>query len=534
MENMVARRDATPRQTASNERPRRAPAFSSILFESVSDPRPEKTAGQPDFFADLNCDQIVAAVVAAREEYDLTPLFRTPLRSRNAVRYRHAVMQDLEQQPLQDCIATFAARLCEMRQHLDRSRKFVPYQKETAFLESVETYLMAVATLAIDLAEAAPRSRGFRGLLSYLDDYVHSDAFSSLRSQTSEIRRDLDAIRYCVLVKGDSFTVRKYDHENDYSQEIERDFRKFKQGVVADYLTRFSTTEDLNHVDAKVLEFVARLHPEIFGRLNRYCFANDGYLDNTIATFDREVQFYLAYLDYIRPLKQAGLHFCYPDVSPNDVAIHDYEGFDVALAHKLVKQGAKVICNDFSLNGNERLLVISGPNQGGKTTFARAFGQLHFLASLGCPVPGTKAKLRLFDCLFTHFEKQERVENLRGKLEDDLIRIRHILDHATRRSVIVMNEIFNSTTIRDEIFLSRKIMEKLSELDLVGAWVTFVDELASYGPQTVSMVSTVVPDDPTLRTFKIVRQPADGLAYAMAIARKHRLTYAAILERIRT
>lgn len=508
----------------------------SILFTRREDRLSAQSANAPAYFPDLNLDQIVDAVTSGRPDHDIKPFFYFSLNHVDAIRYRHEVFQDLETPASLQRLKCFTQRIHDLRVHLALVNKLQDrFHKERWFLHAVEIYCDAVKQLAADLVDAPLKSRGMCCFRDYLTTYAEGSHFKSLLQEAQRLSADLSAVNYRVLLRAGSFTVCNYESEPNYSAEIEQTFEKFKQGAVKDYKIAYrSAPEDMNHIEAKILEFVARLNPEPFSRLVDFYARHAGFLDETIAAFDREVHFYISFLKYLEKFKRADLPFCYPQLSPTSKEVCDYEGFDLALAQKLINANGSIVCNDLFLKGKERTIIVTGPNQGGKTTFARTFGQLHHLASLGCPVPGRKARLYLFDQLFTHFEREEKVDNLRGRLEDDLARIHSTLKQATSRSIIIMNEIFTSTTVQDEIFLSKKVIERIAELDLLCVWVTFIDELASFGPQTVSMVSTIVPENPALRTFRIVRQAADGLAYALAIAEKYRLTHDHIRERMKS
>jgi len=507
--------------------------FHSILFGKTEDGLHEEQRDAPAFFVDLNLDQIIDAVTAGKEEYDLKPFFYTPGDDADAIRYRHEIMRDLENETLFESIISFSRRMCAMREHLSQADKLqYKHQKEKWFLDAVEIYCEAVHSLAHDLARVDSKSRGFSSLREYLADYAKSVRFTALLAETKKLKADLSTVKYCLLIRGNSVQVRKYESEIDYTADVERTFERFKQGAVKDYRVEFPDRPNMNHVEASVLDLVARLHPEIFSALDDYCLKNARYLDETIRIFDREIQFYVAYLEHVARFKRIGLKFCYPRISLECRNVRVSEGFDLALADRLRAEDSTIVCNDFFLNDKERVIVVSGPNQGGKTTFARAFGQLHYLASLGCPVPGREAHLALFDALFAHFEKEESITNLRGKLLDDLIRIRDIVARATSNSIIIINEIFSSTTLSDAVFLGLKLMDKIVRLGALCVYVTFIDELASFSEATVSMVSTVDPENPALRTYRIIRKPADGLSYALSIAEKHGLTYDRLKERI--
>jgi DNA mismatch repair protein MutS len=520
---------ASPLHDAALQKPT---AFRGILFPDVRSLTPDESA-QPAYFSDLNLDQVVSALTIGREGYDLARHFyRHPVDS-TTISYRQAVFSDLEQPLLYEALSSFSSQMRATRRSLEQVVKlsYYPHAQKASYVDTAQLYVNAISEFAKRLGELCLDSAGLDGLRRYLDDYTSGVTFRQLADDAARVRSELSKITYRLNVRGLRVTVSRYEGEANYSEELLATFDRFKQGAAKDYRVAYRTDMGSNHVQEQVVTLVARLFPGAFGALDQFWAQHQGFLDGTVDRFEQEVQFYLAFVELVQPLRDAGLPFCTPELTSGKL-IDVSETFDLPLALKLVGGGETVILNDFSLTGAERILVVSGPNQGGKTTFARMFGQIHHLAAIGCPVPGRQARLLRCDELFTHFEREENLKAMSGKLEEDLRRVQSMLAHATSDSVVVLNEIFNSTTLEDARFLGAEVVEALVDLDAVAVLVTFVEELASLGPATVSMISTVDPHDPTKRTFKIIRHAADGLAYAMAIAEKYGVTYECLKERI--
>jgi hypothetical protein len=369
--------------------------FDSIPFDGPVDPVSAEPGRQPACFADLLLDRVVAAVVAGRGEYDLTPWLYAPVRDPATVTYRHEVFRDLDDTAVYRTIEDFADRMRRTRQLLSAAEQArYAYQPQRYVLEAAVVYGEAVTGLRDGLACLPLRSRGLQALRGWLTEYGESPRFTSLVVDTRQLLADLAKVRYTVHVHRGRVTVGPFRDEPDYRPQVEATFERFPYPAADvgsrpvrrgswDGLARYL---GMNHVDSQIVERVARLYPDTFQAFLAFPNRHAGFLDETIATFDRQVQFYLAWLDYLRRFRKAGLPICYPQVSTRSRQTRVEQGYDLVLADTLLPD-RPVVLNDVRLGGGERVVVVTGPNQGGKTTFARMLGQLHYLAGLGCPVP---------------------------------------------------------------------------------------------------------------------------------------------------
>lgn len=514
----------------------RSPPSSPPPFTGLFSPTAPAAARPPDpasLRTDLNLDRVFRGLATGREEYDLVPLYEAPAADLDAVHFRQEVARDLERPPVGDAVRRFADEMRRVRQLLAAGQqRRHELQRGRMFVDAAVAYVESVAELERALADAPLDSRGVRAFRDYLRWLVAAPAFVRLRTEATGLEAEFGQITYLVHVRERRVVVAPYRGEVDFGASVEASFRRFEGSGETEYRFPSRRAPDLDDVEAGILDRVALLFPQPFDRMRRFVVGVSDWIDPAVRRFDREAQYFLAYFALVERLRARGLAFCYPEIGGAEEDESAEGIFDLALAGREEPSPPPIVVNDFVRTAPERIVVVTGPNQGGKTTFARAIGQLHYLAALGLPVPARSARVGFADRIFTHFGAPEALADLRGRLEDDLVRMHRILSDATRTSLVILNESFASATLEDALQLGEEVVRQLIERGVRAVYVTFLDELSRISPETVSMVATVAPDDPNVRTFRIVRQVADGRAYAMALAEKHGLTYSDLRRRM--
>src|SRR5262249_39379660 len=156
----------------------------------------------------------------------------------------------------------FADAMRAVRVTLAQAAKlYYKYQKEAWLLDAAVAYCDAVQKLQAQLANHDTQSEAFAALKAFLASLVGAPAFHALLADIAAVSARLAEIRYTLVIRGGSVTVARYLGETDYEREIEEDFSRFKQGEVARHAFKFANFVQMNHIEAGILDRIAKLFP---------------------------------------------------------------------------------------------------------------------------------------------------------------------------------------------------------------------------------------------------------------------------------
>jgi hypothetical protein len=188
-----------------------------------------------------------------------------------------------------------------------------------------------------------------------------------------------------------------------------------------------------------------------------------------------ELAFYVGALNLYDRLRQLGAPVAFPLPVPCHERRQDLRGaYDLGL---VLDQGRKAVGNDVRMEG-VGLVVITGANQGGKSAFLRALGQIQLMMQCGLFVPAEACTGHLCQGLFSHFKREEDASMTSGKFAEELERMSRIVDWLEPGAMILFNESFAATNEREGSAIARQVVEALVAKGIKVAYVTHLYEFA--------------------------------------------------------
>lgn len=190
-----------------------------------------------------------------------------------------------------------------------------------------------------------------------------------------------------------------------------------------------------------------------------------------------ELAFYAGCLNLHERLSQYGETVCFPEPASVQERRHTAKGlYDPCLSLQMQRW---VVGNDLSA-GEKSLVIITGANQGGKSTFLRAAGVAQLMMQCGMFVPAESFSANVCDALFTHYRREEDPTMKSGKLDEELARMSEIADRLTPRSLVLFNESFAATNEREGSQIAEQIASALLDRGITIFFVTHLYEFASH------------------------------------------------------
>ena len=410
----------------------------------------EKSYNSDVTLRDMEMQEIIALMSGKDEliKKVVTYVFSNPLTDMESILYRQGITLDVldKRDIVKELYKVVSDTQMNVKKHFFGMNNQNLRNMYTTSLEYISAYILGLKNIRLltDKYYSSFKSFGFTSFFEEIrkelsDDYLKeiSDFINNLKStDTYSISVDfgprLNGVNYTLReTKKQSFSFYNLIHNQtirlkDDDEAGRKDF---------DYRKDLAIQEASNSL-AKTVD----------------------HLDYFFTSLQSEIAFYVGVINLVTFLERIGMPVCIPKALDKEVFNRSYENlYDVALA---IKKSSKVDGNILD-ECNKSVYLISGANQGGKTTFLRSLGQAQIMGQSGIIVGASRFDFPIRCHIYTHFKKEEDQKIKSGKLDEELLRMNDLINHMDPYSLILFNESFSSTNEREGSRINKDIVDSL-------------------------------------------------------------------------
>ncbi len=330
-------------------------------------------------------------------------------------------------------------------------------------------YVKSLRRLADLAARHAPgfRSEGFTRFFAMLASELTDDYFAEMEAHLSDLdfrRGTLISARLGKGNKGAGYVLRRHPSSRGWRDRLPARNRVSYSFTIAE--RDESGMRSLSELTSRGVNDTANSLAQSADHIKSF-----------YQLLRAELGFYLGCLNLRGQLAARGQPVCYPvPAAPRADRLSARGLYDASLALTL---DGTVTGNDVDGDGRQ-LIMITGANQGGKSTFLRAVGQAQLMLQAGMFVPAESLAGSVCSGIFTHFKREEDATMEKGKLDEELDRMSAITAEIAPAGLLLCNESFASTNEREGSEIARQIIRALTEAGIRIVFVTHLYDLAGY------------------------------------------------------
>lgn len=308
------------------------------------------------------------------------------------------------------------------------------------------------------------RSPGFTRLFAMLGDELDDEYLGAMERRLAELRFERGLLESAALGMG--------DRGRDYVVHLRRERHWTERLPFRDRGASCGFT--IPPRDENGFRALDELRARGVGRVADAVARSADHVKGFFAMLRLELAFYVACLNLQDALEAGGAVTCIPEPAEGTRALSAGGLYDVSLALHL---DGRVVANDLDADGRS-LVMITGANQGGKSTFLRAAGLAQLMLQCGMPVGAAWLRADPVSGVFTHYKREEDARMEGGKLDEELQRMSEIADSIAPGALLLCNESFASTNEREGSEIARQVVRAMRARGIRVIFVTHMYDLA--------------------------------------------------------